>query len=515
MGRGVGGEVIMKILLFLIPAFFLLSCWDTLSTMHGDLTMKVPVCVHFTNGNDSNDGRGWKNSKQTINGAIAAAQAGDEIWVANPDNELIISVISITKTVSIYGGFNGDESRRDERDLSRKTRINTNSYIEIKSSNIIIDGFYITGSRGNSAVVIDTGHSAVITNCEFVSNENISGSGGAINCTSGSVEVNDCIFKSNTATGGSGGAIYIDSSNVTISTSLFDGNKADSGNGGAICTSQTGVSFSIALSDSVFIKNNSSGNGGACFFYNVDDLKITGCTFGTKGVNSEANKTIAASNKGGAIYINSSSAVIIAANISDSRIFNNTATGYGGGISVGEYVNLTIDRSIISGNSCSMNGGGIAASPSVGTIYSLITNSLISDNTASTSNAFEIFSGGGSDLTIYNSTIVNQGSVKIAELTTGTVINSVLYGASIGAGTITFSYIAKNAGLLLSGTNIITIDTSSFHDFVNHNYVITSDSPCVNAGTNIIPGYTMPEYDLGGFPRISGGIVDIGAYEYQ
>lgn len=59
-----------------------------------------------------------------------------------------------------------------------------------------------------------------------------------------------------------------------------------------------------------------------------------------------------------------------------------------------------------------------------------------------------------------------------------------------------------------------------FVDAVNGNYRLRSVSPCIDAGTNTISGYTFPEFDLGGNARIvdsnndSSVIVDMGAYEY-
>ena len=41
---------------------------------------------------------------------------------------------------------------------------------------------------------------------------------------------------------------------------------------------------------------------------------------------------------------------------------------------------------------------------------------------------------------------------------------------------------------------------------------VQPNSPCVNAGNN---AYAIGSSDLDGKPRIAGGTVDVGAYEYQ
>jgi hypothetical protein len=46
-------------------------------------------------------------------------------------------------------------------------------------------------------------------------------------------------------------------------------------------------------------------------------------------------------------------------------------------------------------------------------------------------------------------------------------------------------------------------------------YALTGSSPCIDAGTVTIPGITLPVYDILGNPRVVGGTVDMGAYEYQ
>lgn len=137
-----------------------------------------------------------------------------------------------------------------------------------------------------------------------------------------------------------------------------------------------------------------------------------------------------------------------------------------------------------------------------------ITNATIADNLSDGSMAVGLGSG---NFKIYNSVFYGNetGNIQVHENSDVHIYNSLLYGG-------------ENSIHELSSDNVnIYYDNASNLDenpyFSEHEdffYYLMEESPCINSGTNEIPGMELPETDIIGNPRVYDGQVDMGAYEY-
>jgi hypothetical protein len=145
-------------------------------------------------------------------------------------------------------------------------------------------------------------------------------------------------------------------------------------------------------------------------------------------------------------------------------------------------------------------GGGIYG----GTVYS----SMLAGNSATESG------GGAYQAILHNCTLIqntanNQGGGTFQ----GTLYNCVVYDNNAADGINHYGagmYYCCTTPLPTNGVGNITnepvlVVTSS-------SCRLQSDSPCINAGNN---SYATSSADLDGNPRIRGGTVDMGAYEFQ
>ena len=218
---------------------------------------------------------------------------------------------------------------------------------------------------------------------------------------------------------------------------------------------------------------------------------------------------------GGGIFCDSTNVPI------SNCLFINNSAYIGGGVSGGLLNSCTFigNSSHIGGSPANYDGGG-------GALSSVLNNCTLIQNTSTgggggarscvlngcslIQNTSSYYGGAAYTCTLNNCTVVsNSATYGGGGVMASTLFNSIVYysGDNCYGSSLTNCCTWPAAG----GTGNITNDPS----FVNpsgEDFHLQTNSPCINAGKN---SYVSSTTDLDGNPRIVGGTVDIGAYEYQ
>ena len=230
--------------------------------------------------------------------------------------------------------------------------------------------------------------------------------------------------------------------------------------------------------------------------YLIAGTVLNGFTL-TGGATHDANTSSDIS--GGGVWCQSPNA-----RITNCILNGNAAWADGAGAHSG-----TLDRCRLVNNTLFRGGGG-------GANDAILNNCIITGNQASSG-------GGTSDCTLRNCTVVGNyafvrgsGSGVGGGTAGGTAYNSIIYynDSASGMDTNTFAAgfqfnccTAPDPGWFGNITN-----EPGFVDRLNGDYHLETNSPCINSGATL---YMAAGLDLDGNLRVSGGKLDIGAFEFQ
>lgn len=231
------------------------------------------------NASEGGDGTSWSTAFKYLQDALAVAEYGDEIWVAEgtykPDQGTgktagdRASPFVLVNGVGMYGGFLGTETSRDPLGDNNQTilsgeidedselwSLNVVSGVDL-DANTTLDGFRITkgNANGENGSIYRNGGGMWIQDCELriknvIFRENNSayrGGGLYINSTKTTfLTINKCIFSNNSSY--YGGGIYTSAANtyLTLNHCVF---ISCSGSGSAIYSSSNTTLNNCVLTD--------------------------------------------------------------------------------------------------------------------------------------------------------------------------------------------------------------------------------------------------------------------------
>jgi hypothetical protein len=271
---------------------------------------------------------------------------------------------------------------------------------------------------------------------------------------------------------------------------------------------------SPTLTDCKFIQNSGLTLGGGMYNGNASKPRLTNCTF-----------TANSAYEGGGVENYSCSPTL-----TNCTFNNNSSANNGGGMFNWLSSNPTLTNCKFSGNSASEDGGGICNEH---TSSPTLTNCMFIGNRAKWGGAFRNYGSPTLTNCIFSS---NSATKDVAGFYTSsripTLTNCILWGNNDRGGTdesaqisgslvVNYSCIQGCTGVL-GGTGNIDADPCfikpSYWDandvWLDGDYHLLPGSPCIDVGDpNYIAGHN--ETDLDGKPRVIGGRIDMGAFEYQ
>lgn len=160
---------------------------------------------------------------------------GDTIYIKEGTYSLD-NTITISKDITIYGGFSGSEEALDDRRNSNSPVIlsgqNARQIFSIKV-NAHLDSLTITqGNASSGGGILITACSPVITNCAITGNTASSSGGGIYVSGKSSPDITNCTITKNEAPDGGGGIYSANQTAPVLKNCTITANKSSSGGGG-------------------------------------------------------------------------------------------------------------------------------------------------------------------------------------------------------------------------------------------------------------------------------------------
>ncbi len=455
-------------------------------------------------------GDSWSDAFTDLQDALAIAPhcaLVEEIWVAE-GTYLTTSTTDRSRSfvmvdgIGIYGGFDGTEVLRDEREVTAHSTVlsgkigdpgdeTDNSYRVVDDAGVgstaTLDGFTITGGYADDAVVNDgagirVAGSTVLENLIILSND-ATGTGGGILFDDSDATVTNVVVIANSAA--VGGGLYITSGNNSFDGVTVTSNDATSSGGGIEILSGTQTFTDLSLTHNVAVE---SGGG----------VKIHSSDTTVEGALIQNNLAWGggAVCVGGGVYVSGNGVVVL----SGAELANNSSEGEAGGLYDVAYGSTTVVNSLFLDNLALEEGGAVVLRGATE-----ILNCTFASNIAGTEGG-ALYVGSGYSPMLTNSILWENFAPFGTEVyVDGTpTFSHCLIAGSGGSGAFWDASIGIDGGSNLDADPL-------FVDLANDDPRLTYGSPATDVGDATVVG--LPADDLDGNARMSGDGLDLGAYE--
>jgi hypothetical protein len=457
---------------------------------------------------------------------ILTVPAGDTLFI-EPGAELIFSTAADFKIngLLLAEGADGDSIRFTSQESSKWPGLEFTgtagnsvlSYCVVENSSedginllecpLTIENSSIRRNKENGIYFLCSSEANFleISESEFINNNFDNSSGGSVVYCTGKTKLTmkNCIIENNKGGGRGCISLYQAGRDVVIENCILSNNT----------TVQQGIlhttrSTSVTLNGCIFSNNYGSGSYSGAVYQNGGYLDINNSVISGNSANSTAGGIFTVKPSSGTAQLTVKNCII---KENTNRSTSNTS---GGGIGISENVITQIENTIIYGNSA-FGGAGISCDANMSII-----NSVIYGN-----NGHGVYTS--AKIEMYNCIVSDnkkEGFYNVDAGVTPDIYNSNFYNNAIGNFYNCNAYLGVPVTTNSNGDPCdawynISMDPI-FGDPWAGGYWLTSDSPCIDAGTNTITGYTFPVGDMINNYRIwdgngdSSAIVDMGAYEY-
>lgn len=285
--------------------------------------------------------------------AVNKANNGDTLYLAaGTYTSTADAVVAVTKSITVYGGWNGAASGPIVRDPAHfKSTLNGQGqrrgvYID-GTITPTLDGLFITqgsGSLGGGIYVQNA--SPVIRASHIYSNAANSAGGGIYLLNGAAAQLLSNQIYSNTSSEG-GGVSVKDSAQVSLLNNQIYSNVALYGGGGGIDLQDSPLS---TLFDNIVYNNAADEYGGGLYVHDSPTITLSNNRFYGNSVKEQT---------GGGIHVYHSSAVTL----TDNEIYGNTSKLDGGGLHLSDSASVVVQHNRIYNNTTLnpySSGGGIA-----------------------------------------------------------------------------------------------------------------------------------------------------------